>query len=81
MSAGPFEALYEINNFFAPIDKLDFKITDTNIGLRLEKNVPLLEKILENPILDLKEPEDLFTHTENMNTATALESIQKLDKK
>ncbi len=79
MSAGPFEALYEINNFFAPIDELDFKITDTNIGLRLEKNVPLLEKILENPILDLKEPEDLFTFTENMNTSIALESIQKID--
>ena len=78
MSAGPFEAFYEMNNFFSPLDNFSFSKENTNVGLKLNQNSDLLDKILENPILDLPDPEDLYSITENLNTTNALKYLSEL---
>ncbi len=76
LSAGPFEGLFEINNFFGKILDLD-----------IEKQPPLLLKkmlaaglsmqtalkALENPIVtESPKPTDLFTATEDMESDDAV---------
>jgi len=75
LSAGPFEALFEIVNF------------GTAFGLELEKQPPLVAQrmlglgsdieqvldLLSNPtVTTLPKPIDLFTATEDMNTEEAI---------
>ncbi len=76
LSAGPFEGLFEINNFFGEI-----------LGLDIEKQPPLLLKkmlaaglplqtaleSLENPIVsESPKPTDLFTATEDVDSDEAV---------
>ncbi len=81
LSAGPFEGLFEINNFFGKI-----------LNLNLTKQPPLLLKkmlaagltmadalkALENPIVsETPKPTDLFTATEDMESDDAVALWQK----
>lgn len=81
LSAGPFEAMFEIANFFGNI-----------LGLDLEKQPPLLLrrmlaqgialpqalKALDNPIaLHDPKPIDLFTATEDLDTEKAIDFWQQ----
>jgi len=72
LSAGPFEAAFEVVNFFSPITDLDPAIT---LPLTLEKAVESglttnqALSLLENPST---ENSDLFSATENMNTEDAV---------
>lgn len=76
MSAGPFEALYEINNFLSPVDGLYFDKKETNLGLKLNKDEVQIEKILKNPII--KDSKDLFSVSENSNTIKSLDYIKNI---
>lgn len=77
LSAGPFEGMFEIVNFFGRLS-----------GLEIDKNPPLLLKqmfycgiekylalkTLENPIISVSDgPIDLFTMTEELDSAPAIE--------
>ena len=73
LSAGPFEAAFEVVNFFG--DLLDLNPRETPplaiswaIKGGLSKDNALT--LLENPSLDNS---DLFTETENMNTSDAVQ--------
>jgi len=73
LSAGPFEAAFEVVNFFGPILDLDPAITPP---LALKKAVAsgfsreAAAALLKNPQID---DSDLFSATENMNTDDAVE--------
>ncbi len=77
LSAGPFEAAYEVVNFFGKI--LDFDAQQTPplaIRRALEKGLhsDLAYSLLENPIIG---DQDLFTATENMNTEEAVAFVSQ----
>jgi len=75
LSAGPFEGLFEINNFFGQILDLDVRKQPPLIlkkllaaGLSMEDAL----KALENPIVtETPKPTDLFTATEDVDTDAA----------
>jgi hypothetical protein len=76
LSAGPFEGLFEIYNFFNNIACLSFQLTDTNFG-RAMLNHGLREKeimrAISNPTAQVDSgTRELFSATENMNTDEAL---------
>jgi hypothetical protein len=76
LSAGPFEALFEIDNFLENIKEAGFDLFKTNIGRRLkEKNFSEDEIIrsLSNPtaVIDGKTI-DLDTFTEEKNTTESI---------
>jgi hypothetical protein len=67
LSAGPFEALFELNNFFSSLTGTQFKLDDCRLprylaSLRREAELPCL---LENPILQ--------SHPEHLNLFHATE--------
>lgn len=73
LSAGPFEAAYEVVNFFGKILPYDVKKTPPlAIQRAIEAGIAQTKAIslLENPTID---GQDLFTATENMNTKEAVE--------
>ncbi len=72
LSAGPFEAAFEVVNFFGPLLNLDPQKTPPLVitqavqaGFSLEQAIGLLD----NPTIG---ESDLFSMTENMNTAQAV---------
>ena len=72
LSAGPFEAAFEVVNFFGPLLNLDPQKTPPLVitqaiqaGFSMERAIGLLE----NPTVG---ESDLFSMTENMNTAQAV---------
>lgn len=73
LSAGPFEAAFEVVNFFGPILNLD-PATTPPLALKLAVasgfSTDAAAALLENPQVD---GSDLFSATENMNTDTAVE--------
>ena len=76
LSAGPFEGLFEINNFFGEILDLDIKKQQP---LLLKKmlaaglSVQTALKTLENPIVsESPKPTDLFTATEDVDSDEAV---------
>ncbi len=77
LSAGPFEGLFEINNFLGKILKLDPTTTQPHAvrqmvaqGLTVEQALGSLNNpiVTENP-----KPTDLFSATEDLDTAAAIE--------
>lgn len=76
LSAGPFEALFEINNFLHETPSSNFELSSTNM-FRLMKEKGLSEKdvtrCLSNPVGRVDDSKiDLFTHTEDKNSHPAL---------
>ena len=72
LSAGPFEAAYEVVNFFGPLIDLDPEITPPlAIAKAIESDIPKHEalSLLDNPTID---DSDLFSETENLNTDKAV---------
>ena len=76
LSAGPFEGLFEINNFFGPILGLDVQkqpplILKKMLAAGLSMEMAL--KALENPtVTETPKPTDLFTATEDVDTDAAV---------
>jgi nucleoside diphosphate kinase len=76
LSAGPFEAMFEIKNFFGKVLDLDLKEQPALIlremmeaGISMEKAL----KVLDNPIITkTPKPIDLFTATEDVDTGEAI---------
>jgi len=81
LSAGPFEAVFEIVNFLGKISGLDLEKTPAlalrkmvNHGVPLEKSL----SILKNPQIEIAgKTVDLFTATEDMDTEPAIEYWKK----
>ncbi|MBN1877439.1 MAG: hypothetical protein JXA33_24665 [Anaerolineae bacterium] len=81
LSAGPFEGMFEIVNFFGNL--LDFNVENTppfilqkmrEAGLTIEEALAALD----NPIVsELPKPIDLFTATEDVNTEEAVSIWKK----
>lgn len=76
LSAGPFEALFEIDNFLHRIAPIRFDVCGTNIGRRMLELGYTKEEImvsLSNPIIHIDDSEvDLDTYTEGKNTTSAI---------
>lgn len=76
LSAGPFEGLFEINNFFGKILDLDIeKQPPLLLKKMLAAGLPMqtARKALENPIVsESPKPIDLFTATEDMESDDAV---------
>jgi hypothetical protein len=76
LSAGPFEGLFEINNFFGEILDLDIKKQPPLLLKKmLAAGLPMQTalKTLENPIVsESPKPTDLFTATEDMESDDAV---------
>jgi hypothetical protein len=84
LSAGPYEALFEIRNFLSRLSAVQFDIHKTNLASRMLAaglQPADIEKALSNPtsVLDGK-PVDLFSLTENLDTAEAIERCTQLIK-
>ena len=81
LSAGPFEALFEINNFLSHFPNEHFDLEATSVAQKIiQKNliIETIQKIISNPIIDINgKNTDLFTYTEEMNTTQAINSFQK----
>jgi hypothetical protein len=81
LSAGPFEALFEIVNFLRDIEGLDFQIQNTNMHrLFLEQNLEPheLQNALKNPPKEIDSHlTDLFTITEEKDSLKAIEEYKK----
>jgi hypothetical protein len=80
LSAGPFEAAFEVVNFFGPL--LDIHPEETPplvIRRAVESGLPKQKALtcLENPPVN---GSDLFSKTENMNTRTAVDFVLDLMK-
>jgi len=74
LSAGPFEAFFEIYNFLN--DVIDFKLSSSNLyRLMLEKgfNEQQIERTLQNPVVNIDDnPIDIFSITENKDSLEAI---------
>jgi hypothetical protein len=76
LSAGPFEAFFEIHNFLINIEHIRFNLDQTNIsrlmnekGIRKEET----ERSLSNPTTEINGTyTDLFTFTEEKDTTNAI---------
>ena len=76
LSAGPFEAAYEVVNFFGPlIDLNPEKTPPLAIAKAVEAGISQKQALsfLDNPAL---EGSDLFSKTENMNTKEAIALVR-----
>jgi hypothetical protein len=72
LSAGPFEAAYEVVNFFGPLVDLDPESTPPlAIAAAIEAGIPKQRalSLLDNPAVN---ESDLFSKTENLNTEKAV---------
>jgi hypothetical protein len=77
LSAGPFEGLFEINNFLGKILKLDPTTTQPHAVRQMVAQGLTVEQALgalDNPIVtETPKPTDLFSATEDLDTAAAIE--------
>ncbi len=76
LSAGPFEALFEINNFLSRLGSLKFSLAETHLARAMASaglTEASVEKALTNPasLVDGKNL-DIFTATENLDTSEAI---------
>ncbi len=76
LSAGPFEALFEINNFFKNIEDTDYHLSKTNISRILNKQGASIEELrqsITNPIAQIDGTNtDLYSYTEEKNSTDAV---------
>ena len=73
LSAGPFEAAYEVVNFFGPLIDLDpEELPPLAVKKAVDSGIPeeTALTLLDNPPID---DSDLFSKTENLNTEKAVE--------
>jgi hypothetical protein len=81
LSAGPFEALFEIDNFLSNIKDIGFDLNKTNIARLMKKNGLKKEEItrcLSNPNAQVDgEWTDLFTFTEEKNSLEAISGYRE----
>jgi nucleoside diphosphate kinase len=76
LSAGPYEGMFEIDNFFSKILRTDLKkqpplMLQRMLAAGIDRECAL--STLDNPIITGgKKPQDLFTATEDMDTAAAV---------
>lgn len=81
LSAGPFEALFEIDNFLKNIEGIQFDLEQTNIARLMAENAlkkEEVERILLNPTAQInKGSTDLFTFTEEKNSTEAISEYHK----
>ena len=81
LSAGPFEALLEINNFLKDIDGLNFQIKNTNMFRLFVQNgldMDALENALANPSKEIDGHwTDLFTITEEKDSLNAIQDFKR----
>lgn len=84
LSAGPFEALFELKNFLMNLKVVNFKLSLTNIyRLMIENrlNIKDVENCISNPSVNIDNKKiDLFTFTEDNNTLDAISSYVKFFK-
>jgi hypothetical protein len=79
MSAGPFEALFEMKNCFADTLGLDFTIRDGHLAKLMSSRGVLgqLERALENPGVDTGTgQESLFNLTEGVDSISSIELLR-----
>jgi hypothetical protein len=80
LSAGPFEALFEINNFLQHINEIGFKLDNTTIARRFnDAGLKMTDTVhcLKNPVALVDGTStDLFTATEDMDTREAVTLYQ-----
>lgn len=77
LSAGPFEALFEIQNFLSRIEGIQLDLHQTCLGRRLTPDQ--VQAALANPAIERGgKPLDLFTLTENTDTEAALVKFHDL---
>ncbi|MCP4352158.1 MAG: nucleoside-diphosphate kinase [Desulfobacterales bacterium] len=81
LSAGPFEAFYEIDNFLKRLDITDFKLSEHNIYkymVKMSTDEDNIKRSISNPSAQIGGREiDLFTYTENKNTEEAISDYMK----
>ncbi len=81
LSAGPFEALFEINNFLKNITNVRFELEQANIARLMCKNdfkKEELERCLLNPTARFNSKLiDLFTFTEEKNSTEAISEYRE----
>lgn len=75
MSAGPFEALFEMRNFFRDTLGFDFDARDTSLGRRMAAAGldAQLELALGNPRLSRADGQHLFNASEGLDAAEAVQ--------
>lgn len=77
LSAGPFEALFELYNFFHALPAANFALPSTNMARRMISagaSAQDVQRCLTNPKTSINGHEtDLFTATEDMDSTRALE--------
>lgn len=81
LSAGPFEALFEIDNFLKNVESVQFNLDRTNMA-RLMKNNGLemkdIQRCLSNPSAQIDNTAtDLFTLTEEKDSSDAISKCKK----
>lgn len=81
LSAGPFEAMFEVANFFSGVAEIAFTPEKTRMFALLHAaglDGAAARRAMENPRATIDGREiDLFTRTENMNSMQAVEEYRK----
>jgi hypothetical protein len=79
LSAGPFEAMFEVYNFLHAIPGLNFNLMRINMArLMHAKGVTDIDTCLKNPVATINGEEvDLFTLTEDKNSTEAIEAYRQ----
>ncbi len=82
LSAGPFEAFFEIENFLKNVDAVNFEMEKTNMARIMKKqgfDRQSMQHCLDNPGIQVNGKDtDLFTLTEEMDTIRAVEEYGRL---
>lgn len=77
LSAGPFEALYELNNFLSGIPESNFDLNNTRVAITMTNtglNENHIKKCINNPISAINgDTISLFDATEEMDTYSSVE--------
>lgn len=80
LSAGPFEALFEINNFLKSVKAAKFEFSKTNMFKLMTKrkiSQAAVENCLNNPTARINEKAtDLFTLTEDQDSSAAIAAYE-----
>jgi hypothetical protein len=79
MSAGPFEALFELSNFFGRVEGHDTAVEESRLGVRLREAKLDTKSVLKNPSAELNgKPVTLFDATEEIDTTGALAIFRQI---
>jgi hypothetical protein len=81
LSAGPFEAMFEVNNFISTFAELGFNLKSTNVArMMIEKGLKIedVKFAMQNPVKEINgKKTNLFTITEDKNTDEAIDEYIK----